>query len=141
MPHNSETVTVTKTKTATIVKEGATDVVSVSTPGKQGPTGPAGSISSMTVGTVTTGNAAATITGTAANPVLNLVMPSGGQYKHTQGTPATTWTIDHNLGYEPGGVAIVDSGGTIVTGTVTYSSVDRIVVSFTSAFGGKAYLS
>tara|TARA_Y100001949_G_scaffold26666_1_gene19700 strand:- start:300 stop:719 length:420 start_codon:yes stop_codon:yes gene_type:complete len=139
MPHNSETVTVTKTKTATTVIEGATDVVSVSAPGKPGP---AGSISTMTVGTVTTGVAAATITGTAADPILNLVMPSGtGQYKHTQGTPATTWTIDHNLGYEPGGVAIVDSGGTIVTGTVTYSSVDRIVVSFTSAFGGKAYIS
>ena len=138
MPHNSETVTVTKTKTATTVVEGATDVVSVSTPGKPGP---AGSISSMTIGTVAAGTAAATITGTAADPVLNLVLPTGGQYKHTQGTPATTWTIDHNLGYEPGGVAIVDSGGTIVTGTVTYSSVDRIVVSFTSAFGGKAYIS
>ena len=139
MPHNSETVTVTKTKTATIVKEGATDVVTVSAPGKPGPSG---AISTMTVGTVTAGVAAATITGTAADPVLNLVLPSGtGQYKHTQGTPATTWTIDHNLGYEPGGVSVVDSSGTIVTGTVTYISVNQIVVSFTSAFGGKAYIS
>ena len=138
MPHNSETVTVTKTKTATTVIEGATDVVTVSAPGKPGP---AGSISTMTVGTVTTGPASASVTGTAANPVINLVMPTGGSYSHTQGTPATTWTINHNLGYEPGGVAIVDSSGTIVTGTVTYSSVDRIVVSFTSAFGGKAYIS
>ncbi len=135
MPHNSETVTVTKTKTATIVTEGATDVVTVAIPGKSG------APSAMTIGTVTTGSPAATITGTADNPVLNLVMPSGGQFTHTQGTPATTWTIDHNLGYEPGGVAIVDSGGTIVTGTVTYSSVNQIVVSFTSAFGGKAYIS
>ena len=135
MPHNSETVTVTKTKTATIVTEGATDVVTVAIPGKSG------APSTIAIGTVTTGTPAATITGTAADPVLNLVMPSGGQFTHTQGTPATTWTIDHNLGYEPGGVAIVDSGGTIVTGTVTYSSVDRIVVSFTSAFGGKAYIS
>ena len=135
MPHNSETVTVTKTKTATIVTEGATDVVTVAIPGKSG------APSAMTIGTVTTGSPAATITGTAANPVLNLVMPSGGQFTHTQGTPATTWTIDHNLGYEPGGVSIVDSGGTIVTGTITHSSVSRIVVSFTSAFGGKAYIS
>ena len=138
MPHNSETVTVTKTKTATIVKEGDTSVVTVSAPGKPGPSG---AITSMTIGTVATGTPAATITGTAADPVLNLVLPSGGQYKHTQGTPATTWTIDHDLGYEPGGVSIVDSSGTIVTGTVTYSSVDRNVVSFTSAFGGKAYIS
>ena len=135
MPHNSETVTLTKTKTATIVTEGATDVVTVAIPGKSG------APSAMTIGTVTTGSPAATITGTSVDPVLNLVLPSGGSYRHTQGTPATTWTIDHNLGYEPGGVSIVDSGGTIVTGTVTYSSVDRIVVSFTSAFGGKAYIS
>ena len=135
MPHNSETVTITKTKTATIVTEGATDVVTVAIPGKSG------APSTMAIGTVTTGTAAATITGTSVDPVLNLVLPSGGSYRHTQGTPATTWTIDHNLGYEPGGVSIVDSGGTIVTGTVTYSSVDRIVVSFTSAFGGKAYIS
>ena len=135
MPHNSETVTVTKTKTATVVTEGATDVVTVSIPGKSG------APSAIAIGTVTTGPAAATMTGTAADPVLNLVLPSGGKYTHTQGSPSTTWTIDHNLGYEPGGVSIVDSGGTIVTGTVTYSSVDRIVVSFTSAFGGKAYIS
>ena len=135
MPHNSETVTITKTKTATIVTEGATDVVTVAIPGKSG------APSAIAIGTVTTGPAAATITGTSVDPVLNLVLPSGGSYRHTQGTPATTWTIDHNLGYEPGGVSIVDSGGTIVTGTVTYSSVDRIVVSFTSAFGGKAYIS
>ena len=135
MPHNSETVTVTKTKTATIVTEGATDVVTVAIPGKSG------APSTIAIGTVTTGTAAATITGTSVDPVLNLVLPSGGSYRHTQGTPATTWTIDHNLGYEPGGVSIVDSGGTIVTGTVNYSSVDRIVVSFTSAFGGKAYIS
>ena len=135
MPHNSETVTVTKTKTATTVTEGATDVVTVAIPGKSG------APSTIAIGTVTTGTAAATITGTSVDPVLNLVLPSGGSYRHTQGTPATTWTIDHNLGYEPGGVSIVDSSGTIVTGTVTYSSVDRIVVSFTSAFGGKAYVS
>ena len=138
MPHNSETVTVTKTKTATVVIEGATDVVTVSAPGKPGP---AGSISSLAVGTVTTGPASASVTGTAANPVINLVLPPGGSYKHTQGTPSTSWTIDHNLGYEPGGVSVVDSSGTIVTGTITYASVNQIVVSFTSAFGGKAYIS
>ena len=135
MPHNSETVTVTKTKTATIVTEGATDVVTVSIPGKSG------APSAIVIGTVTTGPAAATITGTAADPILNLVLPSGGKYTHTQGSPSTTWTINHDLGYEPGGVSIVDSGGTIVTGTVTYASVNQIVVSFTSAFGGKAYIS
>ena len=135
MPHNSETVTVTKTKTATIVTEGATDVVTVAIPGKSG------APSAIAIGTVTTGPASASVTGTAANPIINLVMPTGGSYKHTQGVPSTTWTINHNLGYEPGGVSIVDSSGTKVTGTVTYASINQIVVSFTSAFGGKAYIS
>ncbi len=136
MPHNSETVTITKTKTATTVTEGAADVVTVSVPGKPGVA------NTLAIGTVSSGEtAAATITGTAPSQTLNLTLPVGSRYKHTQGTASDTWTINHNLGYEPGGVAVVDSAGTIVTGTVTYSSVDQIVVSFTSAFGGKAYLS
>ena len=136
MPHNSETVVVTKTKTATTVTESAADVVTVSTPGKPGPP------NTLAIGTVASGEtAAATMTGIAPSQVLNLTLPLGGRYKHTQGSAATTWTINHNLGYEPGGVSIVDSAGTIVTGTITYSGVNQIVVSFTSAFAGKAYVS
>ena len=136
MPHNSETVVVTKTKTATTVTDAAADVVTVSTPGKPGPP------NTLTIGTVVAGDtAAASLTGTAPSQTLSLTLPLGGRYKHTQGSAATTWTINHNLGYEPGGVSIVDSAGTIVLGTVTYSSVDQIVVSFTSAFAGKAYIS
>jgi len=135
MPHNSETVTVTKTKTATIVTEGATNVIEVSASGKPGPA------NTLSIGTVTTGPAAATIAGNAPTQTLNLTIPIGGRYKHTQGSASATWTITHNLGYEPGGVSVVDSAGTIVVGTVTYSSVDQIVVSFSSAFAGKAYFS
>ena len=58
MPHNAETVTITKTKTATIVKEGATSVVTVAAPGKPGPS------TTLAIGTVSSGEtAAATITG------------------------------------------------------------------------------
>jgi len=135
MPHNSETVTVTKTKTATIVTEGATNVIEVSAAGKPGPA------NTLAIGTVTTGPAAATIAGNAPTQTLNLTIPIGGRYKHTQGSASATWTITHNLGYEPGGVSVVDSAGTIVVGTVTYTSVDQIVVSFSSAFAGKAYFS
>ena len=135
MPHNSETVTVTKTKTATIVTEGATNVIEVSASGKPGPA------NTLSIGTVTTGPAAATIAGNAPTQTLNLTIPIGGRYKHTQGSASATWTITHNLGYEPGGVSVVDSAGTIVVGTVTYSSVDQIVVSFSSAFAGTAYFS
>jgi len=135
-PSTPGTITVTKTKTASTVEETTSDVVQVSKPGAPGP------VNTLSIGDVTHGDtAAASITGTSPSQTLNLTLPHGGKHKHTQGTAATTWTIDHNLGYEPGGVAVVDSAGTEVVGTVTYSSTNRIVVSFTSAFSGKAYIS
>ena len=49
--------------------------------GPTGPTGPTGDTPTLTIGTVTTGEpgteAAATITGTAPNFVLNLTIPQG----------------------------------------------------------------
>ena len=135
MPHNSETVTVTKTKTATVVTEGATDTVTVSAAGKPGPA------NTLTIGTVSTGTAAATISGTAPPQTLSLVIPTGGSFQHTQGVASASWTINHNLGYEPGGVTITDSAGTTVIGTIQHTSTNQIVVSFSSAFAGKAYVS
>lgn len=135
-PASAGTITVTKTKTASTVTDPATDVVTVASPGLPGQP------NTLAIGTVVHGDAAAaTITGTAPTQTLNLTLPHGGKHKHTQGTAATSWTITHNLGYEPGGVAVVDSAGTEVIGTITYSSVNEIVVSFTSAFAGKAYIS
>ena len=49
--------------------------------GATGPTGPVGETPTLTIGTVTTGDpgteAAATITGTAPNFILNLTIPQG----------------------------------------------------------------
>ena len=135
MPHNSETVTITKTKTATTVTEGATDVIEVAASGKPGPA------NSLTIGTVTTRPVAASISGNAPSQTLSLVLPTGGAFQHNQGVAASSWTIDHNLGYEPGGVTVTDSAGTTVIGTVQHTSVNQIVVSFSSAFAGKAYIS
>ena len=49
--------------------------------GEIGPTGPQGETPTLTIGTVTTGEpgteAAATITGTAPNYILNLTIPQG----------------------------------------------------------------
>lgn len=47
--------------------------------GIQGNVGPAGPANTLSIGTVTTGAAAATITGTAPNQVLNLVLQQGPQ--------------------------------------------------------------
>ena len=137
MPHNSETVTVTKTDKVTTVTEAATDTLVVDKAGKPGPA------NVLTMGTVTTGSsdsASATITGTSPSQVLNLVLPKAAVYTHTQGSAATSWTIAHNLGYYPN-VAVVDSSGNVVIGDIQYSSNNQVVVSFSGAFSGAAYLS
>lgn len=65
----------------------------------------------------------------------------GGSYTHTQSTPSNTWTVIHGLGYNPGGVSVVDSAGTKVYGDVTHTSQNALVINFSTAFSGKAYIS
>lgn len=102
--------------------------------------GPSGPPNTLTVGTVTSGTANVTITGVAPTQVLNFVLPISGSYIHTQSVSASTWTINHNLGFNPA-VSIVDSGENVVIGDVTYISTNTLSVSFNASFGGKAYLS
>ena len=60
---------------------------------------------------------------------------------HTQSSASATWTVTHNLGYRPGGVAIVDSSENVVFGDIVHSSDNALVINFTSAVTGKAYIS
>lgn len=60
-------------------------------------------------------------------------------YIHDQGTPATTWTITHNLNKYPA-VTVVDTANTEVIGEVQYTNTNTLTVTFSSAFSGKAYL-
>jgi len=60
-------------------------------------------------------------------------------YVHTQSVPSATWTINHNLGRKPS-VTIVDSSEKVVFGDITYVTDNQLTVSFSAAFGGKAYL-
>lgn len=62
------------------------------------------------------------------------------RYIHTQAVASTTWTITHNLNTKPN-VVILDSAGTHVFGDVTYSSDNQVILSFSAAFSGAAYLS
>lgn len=57
----------------------------------------------------------------------------------TQGTPAAVWTIGHALGKYPA-VTAVDSAGDTVEGKVTYVDVNNLVIVFSAAFSGQAYL-
>ena len=61
-------------------------------------------------------------------------------YVFTQGTAATTWTINHPLPFPPN-VTVVDSTGTQVEGDVVYIDADTLTVGFSAAFSGIAYLS
>lgn len=61
-------------------------------------------------------------------------------FQFTQNSPATTWTIVHNLGYNPN-VAVVDSSGSEVEGDIKYLDDATVQVTFQAAFGGEAYLS
>ena len=127
-------VTVTQKKTVSTVTEPADQVIEVHDPGVAGPA------NNLTIGTVTVSDtASASITGVSPNQILNLVYPSAVRHVHTQGTASTTWTINHALGGYPS-VMIVDSAKTVVYGEINYLSTTQVVVNFSSAFSGYAYL-
>ncbi len=64
----------------------------------------------------------------------------GTSYQHTQGTPASVWTITHGLGYQPA-VTVTDSTGDEVEGDLAYPDANTVVITFSAAFSGTAYLS
>lgn len=60
-------------------------------------------------------------------------------YIHTQTDTNTVWTINHNLGYNPD-VRTVSSVGTIIEGTISYTNLNSLTVTFGSTQAGIAYL-
>lgn len=60
-------------------------------------------------------------------------------YTHTQSVSSDVWTINHNLGGNPTAV-VLDSAGTQCEGTFSYPSNDTMIITFTSAFTGVAYI-
>lgn len=66
---------------------------------------------------------------------------SGGFFAYSQGTPSDTWTIVHNLGFNPGGITVVDSVGNVVEGAYEYTDTNQLIATFSGAFSGWAYLS
>jgi hypothetical protein len=61
------------------------------------------------------------------------------QYIHRQNVASDTWTITHNLQGYPA-VTVVDSADTVGLGMLSYTSENELVMSFSAAFSGKAYL-
>jgi hypothetical protein len=60
-------------------------------------------------------------------------------YVYTQSTASASWVIAHNLNKYPS-VSIVDSGGNMVMGEITYTDVNNLTITFSASFSGKAYL-
>lgn len=73
--------------------------------------------------------------------VVRLASQAGNtrRHVHSQGAADSEWVINHTLGGYPS-VMVVDSAKTVVIGDVTYNSTSQVVVNFSSAFSGYAYL-
>jgi hypothetical protein len=87
-----------------------------------------------------------TVTFESANAGLSIVVSDNKltftaktAYVHTQTVAASVWTIIHNLGKYPS-VSIVDSANDEVIGEVRYTNTNQVVVTFSAAFSGKAFL-
>lgn len=93
-----------------------------------------------------------------ANPVVAVIPPgrpgvivvpqpgppgppgSGTGVVYTQGTPASTWTINTALGRKPYSVMIMDTNGNEIGSDVSFPSNSQIVVTFaTPQAGSVAY--
>lgn len=127
------TVEITKKQKTVEVTKKVTDVINVAQPGAAGPP------NELTIGTVTVGEPSVTITGIPPNQVLNMVLPTTARHIHTQETAASTWVINHALGGYPS-VSVVDSSKTLVFGEITYPSTSQVVVNYSAAFSGYAFL-
>ena len=60
-------------------------------------------------------------------------------FEFTQGTPSTQWDIVHNLDKFPS-ISVVDTADTTVIGSYEYITKNRVILNFSDAFAGKAFL-
>jgi hypothetical protein len=75
----------------------------------------------------------------AVGGVLTSVGGTGDKhYVHTQNSPATVWTITHNLNKHPA-VTVVDSAGSVYEAEADYPTLNTAVVTLGYAFSGVAY--
>lgn len=53
-------------------------------------------------------------------------------YEHTQATPSASWTVNHNMGRRPAAVSVLSPGGVEVEAAVTHTTLNQLVVAFSS---------
>lgn len=89
----------------------------------------------MKIGTGTDSWTELPYTGIDSQEIVPLV-----SYSHTQGSSATTWSIEHNLGFYPSVTVFMSSGDT-VEGSIEHQDVNNLTITFSVAISGTAYLS
>lgn len=62
-------------------------------------------------------------------------------YEHNQTAPSNEWIITHNLGYNPGGVTLVDSAKREFKAEISYIDENSLRVTMVGAQSGMAYIS
>jgi hypothetical protein len=60
-------------------------------------------------------------------------------YTYTQIIASSIWNVTHGLNKHPS-VIVIDSAGTVVIGDIQYIDANNLILTFTGAFSGKAYL-
>ncbi len=61
------------------------------------------------------------------------------EFVFNQASAEAEWSIKHDLGKYPS-VTVVDSGNNIVVGDVQYVDLNNVIIKFSAAFSGRAYL-
>lgn len=69
------------------------------------------------------------------------IAPGSGDanYVHNQNSASELWTVNHNLGKYPS-VSVVDSAGDECEGEVKYVSINQVLLKFSAAFSGRAFI-
>jgi len=89
--------------------------------------------------TVVDSTASINITAPGPQGPSGVFTPAEICYVHTQAVSSSISTIDHNAGGQPTAVAL-DSAGTQCEGTFSYPSTNQMIITFTAAFSGTAYV-
>lgn len=76
---------------------------------------------------------------TGIEGVIPLTSIADVHYVHEQNDASDTWTVTHNLGKRPA-VAVVDTGDNVIVPDLEYTNGNTVVLYFSGATSGKAYL-
>ena len=70
--------------------------------------------------------------------LTNNIFTATANFVFTQGTPASQWVVNHDLGKKCS-VTVVNSANEVVIGQITYNSDNQVTLDFDGSFSGKAF--